>query len=211
MTSPELIPGPAYRIVISHLVIRCPNPSDSSAMDLAIRQNIGPQQPWLLRAKDEPAGIEQRITFLRRTRGDFDLGTDFGYLVFDPTETMLLGGTCLSTRLGMGAREIGYWINTDQINQGHTTEAAAALTKVAFEIDHVSRVEIQSNPRNTRSASIPRKLGFIHEATLHDRDLDIDGALRDTMVWTLFEADYPASSASKPEIHACDTIGRCIL
>ena len=53
--------------------------------------------------------------------------------------------------------------------QGLATEVSAALTRVAFEIDQVDRVEIHCEPQNVRSAAVPRKLGYQHEATLARR------------------------------------------
>jgi RimJ/RimL family protein N-acetyltransferase len=211
MSTHDLIPGPAYRIVTSRLVIRCPEPGDAPAMDLSIRQSLDHIQPWLLWAKDEPASFEKRLEFIRRTRGNFDLGIDFGYFIFNPLETILLGGTSLNTRLGLDAREIGYWIHKDYINQGFATEVTAALTKVAFEVDHVKRVEIHCNPKNIRSASVARKLGFVHEATLQHRVEDIDGSLRDAMIWSLFDFAYLSSPSALADIQAYDAIGRRIL
>jgi RimJ/RimL family protein N-acetyltransferase len=184
---------------------------DVSLLDFAIKQSLDHLLPWIFWAKQEPVSFEERIEFLRRTRGNFDLGTDYGYLVFNSAETLVIGGTGLSTRLGQGAREIGYWIHKDHINQGYATEVSAALIKVAFVVDHVRRVEIHCSPKNTRSASVPRKLGFIHEATLHNRAEDVDGNLRDTMVWTLFEENYPTSLAAKIDLQAFDAIGRRII
>ena len=146
-----------------------------------------------------------------QTRGNFDLGIDFGYLIFNPSETLLLGGAGLSTRHGQGVREIGYWIHKDHIHQGFATEASAALTRVAFEVDHVRRVEIHCSPKNTRSASVPRKLGYVHEATLHDRAQDVSGNLRDTMIWSLFEENYSSSPSANADIQAFDVIGRRLL
>lgn len=207
----QQIAGSAYRIITPRLVIRCPEVSDALALDLAIKQSLDHLKPWVLWARDEPITIDERLDFLRRSRGNFDLGTDFIYLVFNAEETMLLGGSGLSTRLGRDAREIGYWIHKDHINQGFATEVSAALTKVAFEIDHVKRVEIHCSPKNVRSASVPRKLGFFHEATLHNRAVDVDGSLRDTMIWSLFPEDYPTSLAAKADIQAFDAIGRRII
>lgn len=206
-----LIPGPAYRIIAPHLVIRCPEPNDAVALDFAIQQNLDHLLPWMTWAKQEPVSLEQRIQFLRHSRGNFDLDRDFGYLIFNLSETMVLGGTGLHTRLGMDAREIGYWIHKDQINRGYGTEVAAALTKVAFEIDHVKRVEIHCSPKNMRSAAIPRKLGFIHEATLHNRIEDVDGEMRDSMIWSMFIENYPSSPAAALELQAFDAIGRQII
>ncbi len=211
MIPAETIPGPAYRIITPRLLIRCPEPSDAPALDLAINQSLDHLLPWMLWAKHEPVGLDERIEFLRHTRGNFDLGTDFGYLIFNPSETLVFGGTGLHTRLGGDAREIGYWIHKDYINQGYATEVAAALTRVAFEVDHVRRVEIHCSPKNIRSASVPRKLGFIHEATLHNRVEDVSGDLRDSMIWSLFNEDYSASQAARLDIQAFNVIGRRIL
>jgi RimJ/RimL family protein N-acetyltransferase len=211
MIPSETIPGPAYRIITPRLLIRCPEPSDAPALDLAINQSLDHLLPWMLWAKHKPVSLDERIEFLRHTRGNFDLGTDFGYLIFNPSETLVFGGTGLHTRLGGDAREIGYWIHKDYINQGYATEVAAALTRVAFEVDHVRRVEIHCSPKNIRSASVPRKLGFIHEATLHNRVEDVSGDLRDSMIWSLFNEDYSASQAARLDIQAFNVIGRRIL
>jgi RimJ/RimL family protein N-acetyltransferase len=77
----------------------------------------------------------------------------------------VLGGTGLHTRAGAGTGEIGYWVHKDYINQGLATEATAALTKVAFLIERVARVEIHCDPNNVRSAAVPRKLRFCQGAT----------------------------------------------
>lgn len=211
MSPTEIIPGPAYRIVTTHLVIRCADPKDAPALHLAIQQSLDHLLPWVTWAKEETANLDKRIDFLRQSRGNFDLGTDFTYLVFNPSENLVMGGARLSTSHGPRVREIGYWIHIEHINRGYATEVAAALTKVAFEIDHVNLVEIHCSPKNLRSAAVPKKLSFTHEATLHNRVVDVDGSLRDSMVWSLFEADYSSSPSASAEIQAFDAIGRRIL
>jgi RimJ/RimL family protein N-acetyltransferase len=94
------------------------------------------------------------------------------------------------------------------LNQGLATEASAALTKVAFEIDRVQRVEIHCDPSNVRSAAVPRKLGFTHDGTLRRRTPFLDEPPRDQMIWTLFAEEYPASPAASADITAYDVIGR---
>ena len=61
---------------------------------------------------------------------------------------------------GPEALEIGYWIRADAVGQGYATESTAALTRVAFEVVDVERVEIRCVPENRASAAIPRKLGY---------------------------------------------------
>jgi RimJ/RimL family protein N-acetyltransferase len=211
MTLSELIPGPTYKIITSRLVIRCLDPKDAVFLSVAVEDSLEHLLPWAPWAIKEPLCLQERIELLRRWRGDFDLGIDFEYGIFDTTERMILGATRLNPTRGPQSREIGYWIHKDHINQGFATEVSAALTRVAFEIDHVRRVEIHCDPKNVRSASVPRKLGFIHEATLHNRVMNTEGNLRDSMIWTLFEENYPDSMAAKAEIQAFDAIGRRII
>jgi RimJ/RimL family protein N-acetyltransferase len=123
----------------------------------------------------------------------------------------VLGGTGLHTRLGDRAREIGYWIHAAHVNRGLATEAAAALTRVGFELERVARVEIHCGPHNARSAAVARKLGYTHEATLRERTADAAGNPRDTMIWTLFAADYPGSPCAGQKLEAFDAAGRRLL
>jgi RimJ/RimL family protein N-acetyltransferase len=211
MIASDPVPGPAYRVLTPRLVIRCLEPTDVTMLSLAVEQSLDHLLPWMSWVKQEPIEFQERIQYLRKCRGKFDLGNDFVYGIFNPDETQFLGGTGLHTRPGEGAREIGYWIHKAYINQGLATEVSAALTRVAFEIEHVSRVEIHCDPKNVRSASVPRKLGYIHEATLHNRIEDSDGNLRDSMIWTMFSENYPTSSSAKAQIEAYDVLGRRIL
>ena len=84
-----------------------------------------------------------------------DPGKDSAPGVFSPNEEGVLGASGLHTRFGEESREIGYWIQVDDVNQGFATEMAGALAKVAFEIGEVAWVEIHCDPRNVRSAAVP--------------------------------------------------------
>ena len=208
---PLLHPGPAYRVISPRLVIRCWNPEDAPLVKEAIDSSIDHLLPWMPWAADEPLELQQRIERVRRWRGQFDLGSDFFFGIFNPEESRVLGGTGLRPRVGPGGLEIGYWIRKDATHQGLATEAAAALTRVAFEIESMYRVEIHCDPQNLGSAAVPRKLGFTREAVLRQRARDPLGDLHDTEIWTLLRQDYPASPAVAVAITALDALGREIL
>ncbi len=87
----------------------------------------------------------------------------------------------------------------------------AALTRVAFEVEEVRRVEIHCDPDNQRSAAVPRKLGYTHEATLRQRSLTGEGEPRDTMIWSLLAEEYPGSPAAAAEVVALDVLGQRLL
>jgi RimJ/RimL family protein N-acetyltransferase len=192
-------------------VIRCWNPSDAVLLKEAIDSSLDHLRPWMPWAEQEPTEVEAKVELLRSFRGRFDLGQDFTYGILDPDEKRVLGGTGLHTRIGQGALEIGYWIRADCINRGLATEVAAALTRVAFEVNQVNRVEIHCDPSNVRSAAVPRKLGFTHEATLRQRVPGCGGELRDEMIWTLLRSEYPESPAARCSIEAYDAIGARII
>jgi RimJ/RimL family protein N-acetyltransferase len=202
--------GPAYRIHTPRLVIRCWEPRDAPELKAAIDQSLDHLRAWMPWARQEPQPLEAKIEFLRRKRGEFDLGQDFSYGIFDRGQGEVLGSTGLHPRVGPDAREIGYWIRQDQIGRGLATEATAALTNVAFTVDRVSRVEIHCSPDNAASLAVPRKLGFQHEATLKERFPLEDGGRRDTMIWTLFAAQFGGSPAAAAKVEAFDAAGRVL-
>jgi RimJ/RimL family protein N-acetyltransferase len=207
----ERIEGPAYRIVTSRLIIRCWKPDDAELLKIAADSSTSHLRPWMPWATIEPTPLESRIQYLRKCRGEFDLGKDFTYGIFDREEKEVVGGTGLHTRQGTGIREIGYWIKEQSTRKGYATEAASALTKVAFEIDKVTRVEIHCAVDNYKSAAVPRKLGYVHEGNFRNRIKDADGKYHDSMIWTMLIDEYANSMAAKTEMEAYDVVGRRIL
>jgi len=180
-------------------------------LNQAVKESQAHLIPWMPWAKGEIPSLQERITWLRHWRAEMDQDHDYVYGVFNLEQIRVLGGSGLHTRLGKGALEIGYWIHVDFINRGFATEVAAALTKVAFEIMHVNRVEIHCDPKNVRSAAVPRKLGYTQEAVLKQRVEIEEGSWRDSMIWTLTAGEYPSSPAAATQIEAYDVIGRKIL
>ena len=209
MNRPEFS-NPAYRIETKRLVVRCYNPSDAPLLAESVTESLEHLRPWMPWVYNEPEPIEEKVQRLKLFRGNFDLGQNFTYGIFNPEETKLLGGTGLHTRLGGSELEIGYWIHKDYINRGLVTESTAALVRVAFEIIHVHRLEIHCDPGNFASAAIPRKLGFTHEGTLRAKTPFLDG-WSDSMIWGLLETEYPHSPSSKTEIKAFDANGQQVL
>jgi len=211
--SPETPPDPepparrpAYRIETERAVVRCWHPADADKLLQAVSRSVDHLREWMPWAKNEPTTLEEKIGLLRHWRSEFDGDTDYTYGIFSSDEEEVWGGTGLHKRLAGDALEIGYWIRADLINRGLATEVAAALTKVAFTVNKVDRVEIHCDPANVRSAAIPRKLGFTHEALLHRRARGIDGSPIDTMIWTLFLDQFGDSPVAEARVKAFDVL-----
>ncbi|MFP2964094.1 GNAT family N-acetyltransferase [Myxococcus sp. 1LA] len=204
--------GPAYTIQTARTLLRCWSPADAARAQRAINASLEHLRPWLDWARNSyPMSVAQQAAALRRFRGLFDLGEDFTYAVFDRGGTEVLGGCGLHPRVGEGGREIGYWIAAEHIGQGLATEVAAALTRVAFELEGLRRVEIHCDPLNVRSVAVPRKLGFTHEGTLRQRLPAPGGGWRDTMLWTLLAEDFQSSPAVASNLEAFDVLGQKLL
>jgi RimJ/RimL family protein N-acetyltransferase len=200
---------PPYRIVTERLVIRCWEPRDAPLLKHAVDSSIDHLRPWMPWAADEPQPLAEKVELLRQFRGRFDLGTDFIYGMFMSDESEAVGGTGLHTRVAPEAFEIGYWVSASHAGQGLGTESTGAVTRVAFELTDVERIEIRCDPANERSRAIPRKLGYAEEATLRRR-LHYPEP-RDVVVYTLFRDDFAGSPAASVALEAYDAGGNRVL
>jgi RimJ/RimL family protein N-acetyltransferase len=175
------------------------------ALDTSL-EHLRPWMPW---AHDEPTAVDEKGELLRAFRGRFDLGEDFVYGVLAGDESEVVGGSGLHPRVGSGALEIGYWIRASHVGRGFARETAGALTKVAFRVCGVDRVEIQVDPANEASLRVPRALGFTEEATLRRRLPAGEGrARRDSVVFTLLAEEVATSPVAGVEVAAYDCLGR---
>jgi RimJ/RimL family protein N-acetyltransferase len=191
--------GPAYRIVTPRLVVRCWDPRDAPLLKEAIDSSLDHLRPWMPWARHEPQTLAQKVELLREFRGQFDVGADSIYGIFDAGEERVLGGTGLHPRIGPGGLEIGYWIRADAAGKGLATESTAALTRVAFAVVGVERVEIRCAPENQASAAIPRKLGYSEEPTVDD------------LLFTLTAAELAGTPAADSRLSAYDVMGAVLL
>lgn len=201
------MPGPAYTIRTPRLLLRCWNPQDAPPLVKVIAENLDHLRPWMPWAAQEPESIESKCERLRKFRSEFDRGENFAYGIFGTDETTVLGSIGLHARVGVGGLEIGYWVHRAHGRRGYATEAAGALTRVAFEVHAVDRVEIHCDPENQWSAAVARKLGYTHEATLRQRKLTRESPPRDAMIWTLFREEYTNRPAATTKVEAFDALG----
>ena len=176
----------------------------------AITASVDHLRPWMPWVKDEPISLEERVMLLRRFRGQFDLGEDYVFGIFNTSETELLGSTGLHTRAGETAREIGYWIHVNHIGKGVATETVSALTKVGFEIEDLTDITIQCSIANLPSQRIPEKLGYklqqTAQQTVNDSNLSTG-----KMIWKMSKTDYKQSPLRSVYIKTFDILGKEII
>jgi len=201
----------AYRICATRFVLRCWDPNEADALRHAVADSRDHLRPWMPWVKDEMEPLDDVVQRMRRFRANFDLDKDYVYGIFDTTEQEVCGSSGLHRRGGDKSLEVGYWIRKDLVGHGLGTEVAAALTKVAFEVNLACRVGIHCDVANAPSAAIARRLGFVQEGVLRQRMRRRDGTLRDEMIWTLLADEYERSPARAAAVKAYDILGRRVL
>lgn len=189
---PPPTPVVPSRIETTRLVLRPYAATDGPALFAAVQASLPELLPWLPWA-DKHGTVEASTDTAIRLRAMFDARTDFTMGLFARDDGRLLGGSGLHrVRWELPSFEIGYWLRTAAAGRGYATEAVAALARTCFEELGAARVEVLCDPRNERSAAVARRVGFVHEGTLRQRILGVDGRPRDSHVFALTPADWAA-------------------
>ena len=158
---PALGPGvaPPKRIEVEGLVLRGWTPDDLQARFDAMSASYEHLHAWMDWMREPPTLEGQRAWDEFRGFGWPD-ETGFNYGIFDAADGSVLGAIGIHDRIGLGGVEIGYWCHVAHTGKGVITRAARALTQIVLELDGIERVEIRCDEANTRSAAVPRRLGY---------------------------------------------------
>lgn len=203
--------GPAYQLRTPRLVLRCFEPRDAEELGALLDANHHHLRPWVDWTPDGSRSLDARIALVRRMRGAFDLDRDYAYAITTKDDGVIRGAATFTIGAHEGASLLGYWLARESTGRGFATEATAALVRAAFDIHELERVEIHCDPTNERSAHVPKRLGFTHEATLRARLRREDGVLGDRMIWAMLPGEFRTSTAAKTLVDAFDVLGRPIL
>lgn len=183
-------------LVGPRVIARAYRDGDGEAVAEAVAESrdrlLGADMPWV-KEWDAP---EQGAIFVRRCHAKWAAREDFAFGLWERATGAYLGGSGLH-RIDWSVpnAEIGYWIRTGSEGRGFVTEAAALIAAFAFDVLHAQRVRIRCAAENVRSAAVPRRLGFVHEATLRNECRRSDGTLRDTFEFGLTPTDFEVARA----------------
>lgn len=166
------------------LLIRAPLWGDGTAVNKAVEESIEELRPWMPWAQNLPT-IEGSELDIRRSRLQFLERTDLRLMLILKETGQFIGSSGLH-RMDWQSRkfEVGYWVCTPFAKQGFITEAVDAITNYAIQELQANRIEIRCDSRNLRSARVAERLGFTLEGTLRKDMCDVDGSLRDTMIFS---------------------------
>jgi RimJ/RimL family protein N-acetyltransferase len=197
---------PPRRVLTDRLLLRPYAPDDAGLVKDAVDTSLEHLRTFMdwAWAAPEPVGVVRKR--LRMFRDAFRHGDDWIYGLFDRDGSALVGGAGLHRRVGPEALEIGYWIRASRVRQGLATEAAAALTRLAFECCGAVWVEIHVDPANSASLAVAERLGYLREATLRKRLPPIRPGepRRDEVVFSLLDEEYAGSPSAAFAVSGLD-------
>jgi RimJ/RimL family protein N-acetyltransferase len=97
---------------------------------------------------------------------------------------------------GVDSIEIGYtWLARRAQRTGINTEAKYLLLRHAFEVLRVHRLQLKTDARNQRSRDAIARLGARFEGVLRSHRPSAEDGLRDTAMFSVVEAEWPAVRA----------------
>lgn len=174
-------------ILTPRLQIRPRQLGEGKVIAKAINESLEHLKPWMPFAQ-QPADETNSEIYCRRCLSDFIARKDFVLSIYDREGTRFIGSTGFHRpNWNVPSLHIGYWIHKDFEGQGFITETVHALTRYAFQVFKVNRLEIRCDSRNTRSLAVMKKLGFKEEALLKNEDRAEDDTLRDTLVTARYD------------------------
>jgi ribosomal-protein-serine acetyltransferase len=178
------------------VVIRPYRLGDGQVVWQAVEESRAHLRPWLPWARQHQTP-EETEAFLRRAHARWLTRESFDLSVWS-RDGHFLGGLGLHPRdWDVPSFEIGYWIRTSAEGKGFVTEAVWLACRLAFERLGANRVHIQCDPRNVRSAAVPRRVGFLEEARLRNHARTPEGALRDTLIFAMTPPEFSAELARR--------------
>ncbi len=160
---------------------------DAEELYLLVDANRAYLAEWMPWAGD--SRIETIAAFLDRVREQAEDDNGFQAAIVDEDGALagIVGfhGVDWNNR----ATSIGYWLAEDRQGRGTMTAAVRALTKYAFDIWRLNRVEIQVAVENARSAGVAKRLGFVEEGVRRQAERHGD-SFKDIAVYSMLADEW---------------------
>lgn len=171
----RLPPWPSGPLVEAGTCLRQFRPADAG---MAVELALDPYVP-LIGTLPARATDEQALAWVRRQIGRWHEGTGFSFAVAELASDDAVGQCGLWLRdLAAGRATAGYLIAPRHRRRGHASAALRALTRFAWTLDGLDRVELYVEPANVASARTAAGAGYRSDALLRAHQT-IGGRRRD--------------------------------
>jgi RimJ/RimL family protein N-acetyltransferase len=188
------VPGVDHAdIELGDVVLRRWRADHAEAFHRTVADNLDHLRPWMPWIAAEPVALAERRVLLQRWESEWDAGGDRHWGIFDGGRP--IGSIGLMARVGVGALEMGYWLERASTGRGIVTRAARALTTVALGDPGIERVEIHHDRANVASGAVPRRLGYRLTEQRPD-EITAPGESGVSCVWSMTAAEWGAGAPS---------------
>lgn len=130
------------------------------------------------------------IKFIKRYKKELEENEEITWGIILKTTNKLIGTCCLGD-FDEGAKraEIGYSIAKLEWGKGYATEAVKVVIDFGLNVMELNRIEANITPGNDASVRVLKKVNFVHEGIVRERDL-IKGKLEDGIIMAILKKDY---------------------
>ena len=172
----------------ARLDLRALAPADAGAV-FAMRSD-----PVVQRYGSHPAWTDpqQAVAYIERNIEAMAAGTHAQFAVVRRDDSAVIGTVTLYALDAQCRRaDVGYALLVSEWGRGYANEAVTALLDWGFEHLDLNRVEADIDPRNTPSACLLERLGFLREGHLRERWI-VDGEICDSWIYGLLRSGWQA-------------------
>jgi ribosomal-protein-serine acetyltransferase len=156
--------APFSLIVSDDVTIALRTEDEAEATFILIENNRAYLQEWLPWVPHVQS-INDCLHFIRQNILDQEDGTDLTAGIY--YKGRLVGIIGFHGLLEPNKNcSIGYWLDAGCQGHGIVTICAAALTRYAFDVHKMNRVEIMAGVNNSKSRAIPERIGFKFEGVM---------------------------------------------
>jgi len=182
LTIAEELPG--QRLTLRRLRV-----GDAEELLAVILESRPRLRPWM-RFHERITSLDEARDFLAHDETMWLRREGFHYGLRLPPTGALIGGLYMHTiHWEIPSFALGYWLRTGYDGQGYMAEAVRVGVAFLFDQLGARRVGIRCDTRNTRSAAVAERLGFVREARLRNESRAYDGVLADEYVYSLIDTD----------------------
>jgi ribosomal-protein-serine acetyltransferase len=171
------------------IIVRPYAEEDAAALQGAVAESREHIRPWLPFA-DEHQTVDESRVWINGQRAKWILREYMNCGIFEAATGRYLGGIGLIVHSWeIPSFEIGYWLRKSAKGHGYMTEAVRLLSDYALNKLAAKRVMIRCDERNTQSANVARRLGYVQEGRLRNEFRSPDGTASTTLVFSRIPGD----------------------
>ncbi len=185
-------PVPRAHLETDRLILQRFSRRDASTLDEAIRASLTDLNQWLPWARLDYTASDTSA-FIRESLQAWKEDRAWDYSIRSKTiPGTHIGNVSIWTVSKLGKiAEIGYWVRSDETNNGVCTEAVDRILKEAFGGLGYHKAVLRIAVGNDASERVAEKLGFTREGVLRE-ELLIRGNWIDHSLWSLLDREYRA-------------------